>query len=390
MSSFQQQLTVSTSFQQLTVSTYSTFLVAFKVILLAYGDAGKSLSRHLSMQPVVKPKEILMKDWLQIKFPTLVKGRQEATHTTRRSSLHIPSVRNASDDDSSIDPFAQLESNLEDSLTTRQRFDLSIKFDTYIEGLDAKLDEIFAKCFSEWFSAEVIIDIKADKDFDIVSEQQDVYDLFTLVRKICLRLAGDKEGQLLDQIRQTMQLSEMTFSQVKVILDGFFETLEIYKGGIKLENQYKVRSMLDALNPYFYEKEKLEYHSLAEYPAYPLVCQRLQQTEDAAKKVASDKMRFSAYAPPVAPTSLLMAGAPPLRSSSVMNDRGTFGDYRQPHCPHCVLRTGNYYPHKAAQCHNPQSGSGVGRVPKKEMAAMVAQYHAGQATISRATFENAP
>ena len=376
-------------FQQLTVSTFTSFLVAVKVLLLAFGDAGKSLSRHLSLLPVVKPREILRKDWLLVKFPSALKSRQIAAHTTRRTSLHIPADRYATADGISTDDiFAALEPNIEDSLSAKQLFDLSIKFDTYVGELESQLEAIYSKCFSEWFSSEIIVDIRADAGFGIISETQDVYDLFTLVRKICLRLAGDKEGAILDQIRQTMQLRDMTFAAVKVDIDILFDTLEIYRGGVKLENQYKVRSMLDALNPFLYEKEKLEYHSLALYPAYPLVCQRLQQTEDAAKKLASDKVRFSSYDSPVSPTPLLLAGAPPTRPPPVKNDKGTFGDYRQPHCPHCVIRTGNYYPHTASQCHNPQSG--VGRVPKKEMAAMVAQYHANQATISRAAFESTP
>ncbi len=261
-----------------------------------------------------------------------------------------------------------------------------------MDGLQSKHEELYSKCFAEWFSPEIITDIKAELEFASISETQDVFELFTLARKICLRLAGDQEGDILDQIRKTMQQLGTSFAQVKVGLDGLFETLEIYRGGGKLENQYKVRSMLDALNPFLYEKEKLEYHSLALYPAYELVCKRLQQTEDAAKKLASDKLRFSSFAPPVSLTPLLLAGAPFIRPSPVKNDKGTFGDYRLPHCPHCVIRTGNFYPHTAAQCHNPQSGSqtSVGRVPKKEMAAMVAQYHANQAAISRDAFESNP
>ena len=380
-------------FQQLTVSTFTTFLVAVKVLLLAFGDAGKSLSRHLSLLPVLKPHEILRKDWLLAKFPSALNSCQIAAHTTRRSSLHIPADRYATADGiSPADMFAELEPSIEDSLTPKQLFDLSIKFDTYVGDLYSQLAEIYSLCFSTWFSQEFIVDLKAAAGFEIVSETQDVYDLFTLVRKTCLRLAGDQEGAILDQIRQTMQLGDMKFAQVKVALDTLFATLETYRDGATLDNQYKVRSILDALNPFAYEKEKLEYHSLALYPAYPLVCQRLQQTEDAAKKLASDKLRFSSYAAPVSPTPLLLAGAPLTRPSPVKNDKGTFGDYRQPHCPHCVIRTGNYYPHTASQCHNPQPGpqSGVGRVPKKEMAAMVAQYHANQATISRAAFESNP
>ena len=166
-------------FQQLTVSTFTTFIVAFKVLLLAYGDAGKSLSRHISMLKVLKPREIEFEDWIFTKFPTVANSGKVKISTIRRSTLHIPkpSFNLADPDTSSADVFAELEqeTHLIDSLSSKQRFDLAAKFDSYISGLEDTLDLIYAKCFTEWFSPEVIVDIKASAEYARIAASQDIF-----------------------------------------------------------------------------------------------------------------------------------------------------------------------------------------------------------------------
>lgn len=340
----------------LDLNNYPDFIHAIRRTLIAFGDAGILLAAYLNDEKIQRPHEISLNQFLvdrystilvenNVKFPSLALATQHADKR-RQSGLHRPlPFADFDADDAEEDtitsvttPPPSLISQITDSTVAIK---LMLYFDEYKNALRDKLVTIFSTTISSWLADPMLTALEAEPHFQDILAGQDVFELYDLLKDICLRLGGDQVDDLINVVRDLKQSGPSTpiplkIAAIKGKLDGCFRSLEAYGSG--QTDIQKCRAILRVLTDPIFRNDMIHFHALGKnLPPYEELCRTLQATEDAHAAINRQLGIFS----PTPFGSLLLAGA-------------TGGAVA--HCSICFKRTlslygvGRQYPHLERLC----------------------------------------
>jgi hypothetical protein len=366
------------------------WLVAVIKLLGKFGEHGLYLIDVLKDKPCQRPSEMNLDNFILRFHRALMDALEIKAAPYRRESLFSPpasTIPSESGDISYSEIFpGESTPTIASQFTTKTRTDLAFEFGKYLEKLSSGLSELYAHMELYWISPQVMDAIRADPAFSEFSDTRDVVGLVQVAKKVCLRLGHDSAGDIEEMIDAHFQIEDEKFAKFKSARDVLQERYRIYNRSVPLSQIQMVKKLLRTVSPAFFQQKLLELRKLPILPDYIEVCSQFQLEEDALMWSMKNLQR---RAPTVAPSGskLLLAGAgPPAPTRErVRNDRGTFGDYRKPHCPHCVERTGHYYRHTADQCNHPPD-SKPAHQPAVSKALLISQFCKDN-SISREEFE---
>jgi hypothetical protein len=378
-------------------------------VILQMGEekgTGSTVAAHLRGKQIVRPEDLIFNEFFPNTYPTVARQLLKEANITRqidrRRSLHLQPVTGSDSDDeykdSSTDPGSDQSPDYLSLLSPKDQIYFCKELDIYVSAMIVGLQALFSKIILRFLSPPVLRAVQADSRYLNAAADQDVFMLLDIIKTVCLRDGIDRLSVIEVLLDLNIQTADMAFADWKYKQDSLLEEWKVYNNNVPMEDRIMCQRVFRSIQPQRFAIELKKYHGKT-VPGYEALCSELQASEDADLWTAQNQARFHLShsggnpAPPASTAlsgSLLLAGVS-TRTPLYRNDRGTLGDYNAPHCPHCAIRTMNYYPHTAAQCHNPPSGD---RVPKKIMAAMIAQYHTEQRdiekAISRSNFEALP
>jgi hypothetical protein len=366
------------------------WLVAVTKLLGKFSEHGLYLIDVLRDKPCQRPSEMTLDNFILRFHRALMEALEIKAAPSRRESLFSPpavTITSESEDMSYSEIYpGESAPTIASQFTTKIRTDLAFEFGKYLKELSSGLSELYAHMELHWISPPVMDAIRADPAFPEFSDTRDVVGLVQAAKKVCLRLGHDSAGDIEEQIDAHFQIEGEKFAKFKAARDVLQERYRIYNQLVSLTQVQMVKKLLRTVNPAFFQQKLLELRKLLVLPDYVDVCLQFQAEEDALEWSVKNIQR---RAPTIAPSGskLLMAGAgpPPPTRERVRNDRGTFGDYRKPHCPHCVERTGHYYRHTADQCNHPPDSKPTHK-PAVSKALLISQFCKDN-SISREEFE---
>jgi hypothetical protein len=233
---------------------------------------------------------------------------------------------------------------LEEKLGDRRLLDLILDLDKYKVTQNKELRALFGVGYlvNHKISTEVMVNIKADTEWSPVLLSQDVFCLMDLVKRIYKQQAGDKIGSITDELENIFQLPSNLFAKFKGAIDELLDNLTLHLA-MEVENQKKVRWLLRGVDHEIFQEVKKKYHITSIYPSYQVVCSEFQNYEDALKVDDQERVKYqmAVHNQMMAPSDSVPSLLAPFRLPT--NDKGTYGDYKLPHCVHCAARTGNFY-----------------------------------------------
>jgi hypothetical protein len=227
-------------------------------------------------------------------------------------------------------------------LGEKRLIELIFELDKYTVAQNKDLRASFGYLVNHKFSSEVMVSIKADSEWSSVLLSQDVFRLMDFVKRICTQQTGDKIGSITDELENKFQLPGDLFAKYKGAIDDLLDNLALHLP-TGVENQKMVRWLLRGVAPDMYDELKKKYHIVSIYPSYLDVCAEFQRYEDALRIGDQERARYHMAVgnQVLAPSASVPGLLAPARIPT--NDKGTFGDYKLPHCIHCAARTGNFY-----------------------------------------------